>query len=330
MTRVLSCIQPTGDVHLGNLLGALMPWVQGQHSVDAFHGIVDLHSLTVVHDPTVLRRNVNELATVLFAIGLDPTVATVFVQSHVPEHAQLCWLMECTVSVGELQRMVQYKDKAAKQKGGFIPAGLLTYPALQAADILLYDANEVPVGSDQKQHIELTRDAAIRFNSRYGDTFVVPKFVAPPSGARVMDLQDPMAKMSKSGESAAGCVFVLDSADAISKKFKRAVTDSENIVRFDREHKPGVSNLLEILAAATGGSPESLAEGFQQYGPLKQAAADAVIEMLRPVQVRYAELAADPGEVDRLLRLGAAKARVVASATLERAYRAAGLLPAHA
>jgi tryptophanyl-tRNA synthetase len=328
MTRVLSCIQPTGDVHLGNYLGALLPWVQNQHKVDAFHGIVDLHSLTTVHVAADLRRNTLELATVLFAIGVDPDVATVFVQSHVPEHSQLAWLMECTVSVGELQRMVQYKDKSAKAKGGFIPAGLLTYPALQAADILLYDANEVPVGADQRQHIELTRDAAIRFNGRYGETFVVPTFVAPSAGARVMDLQDPLSKMSKSTDSDAGCVYLLDKPEDILRKFKRAVTDSDSEVFFDREVKPGVSNLLEILAACTGTAPQTLAEAYTQYGPLKKDAGEAVIELLRPIQARYAALATDPAEVNRLLTKGSGKAREVASATLERAYRAAGLLPA--
>lgn len=328
MTRVLSCIQPTGEVHLGNYLGALRNWVAGQHAVDAFHGIVDLHSLTVVHDPKVMHDNTIELAMVLFAVGLEPDAATVFVQSHVPEHSQLAWVMECTISVGELQRMTQFKDKSAKQKGGFIPAGILTYPALQAADILLYDADEVPVGDDQRQHIELTRDAAIRFNSRYGDTFVVPKFVAPKAGARVMDLQEPTSKMSKSSENASGCVFLLDPTDAVMKKFKRAVTDSDAEVRFDRETKPGVSNLLEILAAATGGDPSELAGNYTQYGALKVDAGEAVVELLRPIQDRYRELSTDPGEVARMLRVGATKAREVASATLERAYRATGLLPA--
>jgi tryptophanyl-tRNA synthetase len=328
MTRVLSCIQPTGDVHLGNYLGALNPWVKNQHTVDGFYGIVDLHSLTAIHDPAVLRKNVVELATALFAIGLNPDAATVFVQSHVPEHTQLSWLMECTVSVGELQRMIQFKDKSAKAKGGFIPAGLLTYPALMVADILLYDANEVPVGDDQKQHVELTRDAAIRFNNRYGETFVVPKFVAPDAGARVMDLQDPTSKMSKSTESANGCVYLLDSPEVILRKFKRAVTDSDNEVRFDRETKPGVSNLLEILAACTGRKPADLASDYTQYGALKSAAGEAVIELLRPIQARFAELASDPGEVERLLGVGASKAQAVAGVTLDRAYRAAGLRPA--
>lgn len=327
MTRVLSCIQPTGDVHLGNYLGALLPWVQNQHNVDAFHGIVDLHSLISIHDPAVLRSNTMELATILFAIGLDPSIATVFVQSHVPEHPQLGWLMECTVSVGELQRMVQFKDKSAKAKGGFIAAGLLTYPALQAADILLYDAHQVPVGADQRQHVELTRDAAIRFNSRYGDTLVVPEFVAPSAGARVMDLQDPTTKMSKSTENENGCVYVLDDPAVIMRKFKRAVTDSDSEVRFDRENKPGVSNLLEILAALTGRTPDEAATGYTQYGPLKNDAGEAVIEILRPIANRYRELAGDPAGVEELLAQGADKARAVASVTLDRCYRAAGLLP---
>ncbi len=327
MTRVLSCIQPTGDVTLGNYLGALVGWVRRQSDVDAFHGVVDLHSLTTIHDPGIIGSNTLELSTVLFAVGLDPSVATVFVQSHVPEHAQAAWLVECVSSVGELQRMTQYKDKAAKAKG-FVSAGLLMYPTLMAADILLYDADEVPVGDDQRQHVELTRDIAIRFNSRYGDTLVVPKFVAPATGARVMDLQEPTNKMSKSGDSVAGCVFVLDSPVDIMKKFKRAVTDSDNEVRFDRESKPGVSNLLEILSAATGTSIDQLATEFTQYGALKVAAGEAVVELLRPVQERYRTLSGDPGEVMRALRVGADKARAVAGPTLGRMYRAAGLLPA--
>ena len=328
MTRVLSLIQPTGPVTLGNFLGALNPWVTNQHTDDAFHGIADLHSLTTVFDPAVLRRNVTELATVLFAIGLDPKVATVFVQSHVPEHPQLSWLMECTASIGELSRMTQFKEKSAKANGGFIPAGLLTYPALMAADILLYDANQVPVGADQRQHVELTRDTANRFNSRYGDTLIVPEFVAPAAGARVMDLQDPTSKMSKSTESESGCVYVLDEPSAILKKFKRAVTDSDSEVFFDREKKPGVSNLLEILAACTGSTPGALAEKYTQYGPLKSDAGEAVVELVKPIAARYKELAADPAHVATLLAEGARKARAVASVTLERAYRAAGLLPA--
>jgi tryptophanyl-tRNA synthetase len=325
MTRVLSCIQPTGDVHLGNFFGALQTWVNDQSSVDAFHGIVDLHSLTSVYDPAVLKKNTFSLATVLFAMGLNPDQATIFVQSHVPEHAQLGWLMECTVSVGELSRMVQYKEKSAKRTA-FVPAGLLTYPALQAADILLYDADNVPVGADQKQHVELTRDIAVRFNKRYGDTFTVPKFVAPATGARVMDLQNPTDKMSKSTQNPNGCVYLLDSPDLIMKKFKRAVTDSENIVAHDKEKKPGISNLLEIHAACTGETPQAVAERYQQYGILKVATGEAVLARLTPIQETYNELVQHPEQVATWLAQGAEKARTVASATLIRAYTAAGLI----
>jgi len=327
MTRVLSCIQPSGEVHLGNYLGALRNWVIGQHEADAFHGIVDLHALSIPRDPEDLRRNTVNLATVLFAIGLDPDVATVFLQSQVPEHSQLAWIMECNVSVGELQRMTQFKDKSTKQTKDFISAALLTYPALQAGDILLYDAEEVPVGDDQRQHIEITRDIAIRFNSRYGDTFVVPKMVAPRVGARVMDLQVPERKMSKSDDSDLGTVYLLDPPAEIVKKFKRAVTDSDGVVRYDVAHQPGVSNLLDILSAATGRPIDELATSYTQYGPLKADAGEAVVELLRPVQARYGEISRDPGEVARLLRVGATKARAVAAATLARAYAALGLLP---
>jgi tryptophanyl-tRNA synthetase len=327
VTRVLSCIQPTGEVHLGNYLGALRNWVIGQHTCDAFHGIVDLHALTVPQEPGVVGLQTLELAATLYAVGLDPDVATVFVQSHLAEHSQLCWIMECTVSVGELQRMVQFKEKAAKQSG-FISAGLLTYPALQAADILLYDADEVPVGEDQRQHVEITRDIAIRFNHHFGDTFVVPKAVLPRAGARVMDLQDPTAKMSKSAASEAGLINLYDDPATIVKKFKRAVTDSGGEVRFDRVEKPGVTNLLEIQAAATGRSAEELAAGYTQYGPLKADTGEAVVELLRPIQARYAELLDDPGELAALLAKGAGKAREVAAKTLARAYGAVGLLPA--
>ncbi|MFZ4810463.1 MAG: tryptophan--tRNA ligase, partial [Ilumatobacteraceae bacterium] len=308
MTRVLSCIQPTGDVHLGNYLGALRNWVSGQHECDAFHGIVDLHALTVTDEPGVVGDATLTLSAVLFAVGLDPEVATVFVQSHVPEHAQLGWVMECTVSFGELSRMTQFKDKTAKREGQFISAGLFTYPALQAADIVLYDADEVPVGEDQRQHIEITRDIAIRFNGRFGETFVVPKAVTPKAGARVMDLQDPTSKMSKSANSDAGLVNILDEPAVIAKKFKRAVTDSDSTVRFDREAKPGVSNLLEILSACTGETPLELADRYTQYGPLKSDTGDAVIAVLEPIQRRYRELIDDRGELARLLHIGADKA----------------------
>ena len=327
MTRVLSCIQPTGDVHLGNYLGALRNWVSGQHECDAFHGIVDLHALTVTDTPGTLGDATVRMAAMLFAVGLDPDVATVFVQSHVPEHTQLGWVMECTVSYGELSRMTQFKDKSAKREGDFIAAGLFTYPALQAADIVLYDADEVPVGDDQRQHIEITRDIAIRFNGRFGDTFVVPKAVTPGAGARVMDLQDPTSKMSKSAGSDTGLVYLLEEPGAILKKFKRAVTDSDSEVRYDREAKPGVSNLLDILSACTGTEPARLAEGYTQYGPLKTDTGEAVVEMLRPIQARYHELISDRAELARLLHVGAEKAGTVAKATLARAYAHIGLLP---
>jgi tryptophanyl-tRNA synthetase len=304
MTRVLSCIQPTGEVHLGNYLGALRNWVAGQDKADVFHGIVDLHALTVTETPGVIGTNTLQLAAMLFAVGLNPDVATVFVQSHIPEHSQLGWIMECTVSFGELSRMTQFKDKSAKREAEFVSAGLFTYPALQAADILLYDANEVPVGDDQRQHIEITRDIAIRFNHRFGETFVIPKAVTPASGARVMDLQNPTSKMSKSGDDDSGVIYLLDEPAKIDKKFKRAVTDSDSDVVFDRERKPGVANLLEILAAATNTTPQKAAESYTRYGDLKSASAQAVIAMLEPIQIRYKELLNDKAELMRLIHKG--------------------------
>ncbi len=326
MTRVLSCIQPTGDVHLGNYLGALRNWVSGQDKADVFHGIVDLHALTVTEKSGTIGTNTLQLAAMLFAVGLNPDVATVFVQSHIAEHSQLGWIMECTVSFGELSRMTQFKDKSAKREAEFVSAALFTYPALQAADILLYDANEVPVGDDQRQHIEITRDIAIRFNHRFGDTFVIPKAVTPTSGARVMDLQNPTAKMSKSGDDDSGVIFLLDEPTKIEKKFKRAVTDSETEVVFDREHKPGVANLLEILAAATNTTPHKAAENYTRYGDLKSASAEAVIAMLAPIQMRYHELLGDRAELMRLIHKGNDRAQAVASVTLARAQKSIGFL----
>ena len=240
MTRVLSCIQPTGSVHLGNHLGALVNWVGGQHEKDVFHGIVDLHALTVTERPGVIGPQTVDLAAILFAVGLDPDVATVFVQSHIHEHSELSWIMECTVSYGELSRMTQFKDKSHKREAEFVSAGLFTYPALMAADILLYDTDEVPVGDDQRQHLELTRDLAERFNARYGDTFVVPRATHPPVAARVMDLAEPTRKMSKSDDSPQGTILVLDDLGDVARKIRRAVTDTDNEVRFDPEAKPGV------------------------------------------------------------------------------------------
>ncbi len=327
MTRVLSCIQPTGSVHLGNHLGALVNWVSGQHDGDVFHGIVDLHALTITDTPGVLGQQTLDLAAMLFAVGLDPNVATIFVQSHIHEHTELAWIMECTVSFGELSRMTQFKDKSGKREGDFISAGLFTYPALQAADILLYDADEVPVGEDQRQHIEITRDIAIRFNHRFGDTFVLPKATHPKAGARVMDLQDPTSKMSKSATTDSGLVYLLDDNATIEKKFKRAVTDSDGVVAYDRDNKPGVSNLLDILSASTGTPVETLAAQYTQYGPLKKDTGDAVIALVEPIRARYHELMADPAELTRLLSIGNQRAREVAARTLDRAHRAIGLLP---
>ncbi|HEV2766373.1 MAG TPA: tryptophan--tRNA ligase [Acidimicrobiales bacterium] len=325
MARVFSGIKPSGAVTLGNYVGALRSWVAAQGQDDCVFCVVDLHALTVPHDPAQLRTLTLELATVLLAVGVDPERCTLFVQSHVHEHAELAWLMECTASVGELRRMTQFKDKAGDQE--FVSGGLFTYPALMAADILLYDTDRVPVGDDQRQHLELTRDLAGRFNTRFGETFVIPEAAILRVGARVMDLQDPTRKMSKSEESPQGVILLLEDPSSIERKIRRAVTDTETEVRYDPEAKPGVSNLLALLAAATGGDPAELAGRYQGYGALKADCAEAVVELVRPVQERYAELAADPDAVASLLGLGAAKARATAAATLARTRRAVGLLP---
>ncbi|NNE73016.1 MAG: tryptophan--tRNA ligase [Acidimicrobiales bacterium] len=323
MARVFSGIQPSGELHLGNLLGALTNWVTMQDQHDCVYCLVDLHALTLPKAPGEVRTNTLALARLLVAIGIDPERATLFVQGQLHEHNQLAWLMECNVSFGELSRMVQFKEKSEAQD--FISAGLFTYPALQAADILLYDTEIVPVGDDQRQHIEITRDIAERFNHRYGDTLVVPAAVIPDAGARVMDLQRPTNKMSKSLDSATGTIGVLDDPKSIEKKIKRAVTDNDAEVRFDVENKPGVSNLLSILGAATGRQPTDLVEDYTQYGPLKSDTAEAVIELLRPIQQRHDELAGDPGAIESILATGADKARSVAGPVLQRARDAIGL-----
>jgi len=324
MARVFSGIKPSGDVHLGNLLGALQRWADDQHA-DSVHCVVDLHALTVPQPPDELRAATLQLAQVLLAVGLDPDVCTLFVQSHVHQHTELAWLMECTAAFGELRRMTQFKDKA--DRADFVSGALFTYPALMAADILLYDTDEVPVGDDQRQHVELTRDLAERFNARYGPTFVVPVATFPEAGARVMDLQHPTAKMSKSEDTAPGTILVLDGPKVVERKIKRAVTDTESEVRYDPGAKPGVSNLLSILAGSTGRSPAEAASGYTQYGPLKADTSAAVIELLSPIQARYSELASDPAETSRLLAQGATKATAAATATLARARAAIGLLP---
>jgi tryptophanyl-tRNA synthetase len=325
MPRVFSGIQPTGDLHLGNLLGAVRNWVDDQHEADSFYCIVDLHALTIPKEPGEVGQRTLELAQVLLAIGLDPEVCTLFVQSHVREHSELAWLLQCVTSMGELRRMTQFKDKSEGKD--FISAGLFTYPALQAADILLYDTDRVPVGEDQIQHIELTRDVAERFNHRYGETFVLPAAAVPTVGARVMDLQEPTNKMSKSADSPAGTILVTEDLAQVAKKIKRAVTDSDPEVRYDPVAKPGVSNLLSILGAVTGQDPAEAAKGYEQYGPLKADTAEAVVEMLRPIQERIDELRRDPGQTAALLERGAQKAREVASQVVARAKDHIGLLP---
>jgi tryptophanyl-tRNA synthetase len=320
---VFSGIQPSGELTLGTYLGALRRFVADQATTSSLFCIVDLHAITVPQDPDVLRQRTLDTGALYLASGIDPDQSILFVQSHVAEHSQLAWLIECTASFGELSRMTQFKEKSDRQQ--FVSAGLFTYPALMAADILLYDTDRVPVGDDQRQHLELTRDVAERFNSRYGPTFTVPAADIPKVGARVMDLQEPTRKMSKSVDSPQGTVLMLDSPDVIERKFKRAVTDNDAEVRFDLEAKPGVSNLLSILGAATGEAPEGLAGRYTQYGPLKADAAAAVIELLRPIQARYEELSADPTGLAELLAKGADQARALAAPTLHRAQTAVGL-----
>jgi len=325
MTRVLSGIQPSGDLHLGNYLGAVRNWVADQERADAFFCIVDLHALTSPIDPDALRRQTVDVACVLIAAGLDPERCTLFVQSHVPEHSQLAWLLECTATMGELRRMTQFKDKGGGQES--VRVGLFTYPVLMAADILLYDADQVPVGDDQRQHLELTREIANRFNFHYGETFVVPDASIPTVAARVMDLQHPERKMSKSVSSPLGTIGILDSPEEIERKVKKAVTDTDGEVRYDRVSKPGLANLLDLLAVATNSTPEMAAQSYQRYGDLKTATAAALIEMLAPLQTRYASFDADRAEVIRLLGIGTQRAREVAEATYQRAAHAVGLLP---
>ena len=329
--RVLSGIQPTGEPHLGNLLGAVRWWVADQRQGDCFYCVVDLHGLTVAGEPAERRQATLTMATLLLAAGLDPDSCTLFVQSHVPAHTQLAWLLECTASIGELRRMTQFKDKSAKGGEEAARVGLFTYPLLMAADILLYDADRVPVGDDQRQHLELTRDVAQRFNARYGDTFIVPEASIPPPGrgARIMNLQDPAKKMSKTTDAPQGVVGLFDEPKDIERKIKRAVTDTDSgpdAVRYDPILKPGVSNLLELLATVEGRRPEEVAGSYTRYGPLKSDLAAAVVSVVEPIQRRYRELASDPGFVTEVLRAGAVRADKIASATLQRAYDAVGLL----
>jgi tryptophanyl-tRNA synthetase len=324
--RVLSGIQPTADSFtIGNYLGAVRNWVPLQQSHDSFYMIADLHAMTVPPEPEVLRERTLKAFAQLVAAGIDPEQSTLFVQSQVREHVELMWILSCITGFGEAGRMTQFKDKSAK--GDSASVGLFTYPVLQAADILVYQAAAVPVGEDQRQHLELTRDLAQRFNSRYGQTFVVPQPHIVKETAKILDLQDPTAKMSKS--SPAGCIFLLDPLKTIEKKVKSAVTDSETEVRFDLENKPGVSNLLTILATVTGEDVKSIEARFagQMYGPLKKEAAEAVVAFAEPFQNRVNELLGDKAELERLMRTGAERASAVASGTVRDVFARVGLVP---
>jgi tryptophanyl-tRNA synthetase len=303
-------------------------WAEDQHRHDAIRCVVDLHAMTLPYDPAELAAATRNTAMVLLAAGLDPERCILFVQSHVGAHTELTWILNCVATFGELRRMTQFKEKGKGQES--VSAGLFDYPVLMVADILLYDTDEVPIGDDQRQHLELARDVATRFNSRFGDTFVVPKPTFPPAAGRVMDLQNPTSKMSKSADSPQGTVLMLDSPDVVTKKIKSAVTDSGTDVRYDPDGKPGISNLLEIYAAATDQPvPKAEAEfDGQGYGAFKSAVSDTVVTLLEPVRERYEMLAADPGEVDRQLAIGAAKARSIAGPVLERVRHATGLLSA--
>jgi tryptophanyl-tRNA synthetase len=327
--RIFSGIQPTGAKHLGNYSGGFRQYASTQEEGEAFFCIVDLHSITVDFEPDGLRRSTLDLAALLFATGIDPERSTVFVQSHVPANPYGAWLLSSVASYGQLQRMTQFKDKAEHRE--FISAGLFTYPVLMAADVLLYNADLVPVGDDQRQHVELMRDLAQRFNARFGETLVVPQGRFPTQGARIMDLQEPTMKMSTTGGTPQGTVLLLDPPEVVRKKFKSAVTDSGREVRHDREAKPGVANLIEIMSVATGESFADIESRYdgQGYGPFKQDVADSVVALLDPIRERYEELRADEAELKRLLGLGAEKARATAQPTLETMIERMGfVLPA--
>ncbi len=328
MDVVFSGIQPSGDLTLGNYLGALKNFISFQDEKECYYCIVNQHAITVPQDPKELHARTRDLAALYIACGLDPAKATIFVQSEVPEHALLGWMMICTASVGEMERMTQYKSKARKEesKEGFIPLGLMTYPPLMAADILLYQANLVPVGDDQRQHIEITRDLAQRFNSRYGEVFTLPEMWAPKGGARVMSLQDPTSKMSKSDDNETATIHMLDAPDAIVRKIKRAVTDSLGHVHYDKDAQPGVSNLMSIHAAVSGKSFEEIEAMYegQGYGVLKKDVADLVVAEMAPIQERYRQLCGS-SELDAILDAGREKAQAKARKTYEAAIHAMGL-----
>ncbi|HEU0132439.1 MAG TPA: tryptophan--tRNA ligase [Mycobacteriales bacterium] len=329
--RVLSGMQPTADsFHLGNYLGALRHWVDLQDGHDAFYCVVDLHAITVPHDPEALRRRTRVAAAQYLAAGIDPARSTLFVQSHVRQHAELCWILECLTGMGEAGRMTQFKDKSQKGGGDSASVGLFAYPILQAADIVIYQADRVPVGEDQRQHLELTRDLAQRFNTRFGETFVVPEPHIVKSTGKIYDLQEPTAKMSKSAASQAGVIDLLEPVSSIAKKIKRAVTDTGTDVRFDETGKPGISNLLTIMSAFTGRTVAELEDEFagQQYGAFKTAVADAVVAALEPFQERYRRWSEDPEGLDTILAQGAERARAVAEETMTTVRDRVGFLAA--
>ena len=328
LPRILSGMQPTSDsLHLGNYLGALVNWVKLQDDFDTYYFVADLHALTVPTDPEVLRRRTRATAAQYLAAGVDTTRSAVFCQSHVTEHAELGWVMNCLTADGEARRMTQFKDKVAKGQNANV--GLLTYPMLMAADILMYDAAYVPVGEDQRQHLEITRDLAERFNTRFGETLVVPDAYIVKGAAKIMDLQDPTSKMSKTGSSPKGLIDLMQDPAKIAKNIRSAVTDTDGEVRYDPENKPGVSNLLVIHSVLSGTPVEELAASFagRGYGDLKKEVADVVVDRLTPFQKQLAELLGDPAELDRILAAGADQAREVAQATMARVRAAVGLLP---
>ncbi|MFD0152741.1 tryptophan--tRNA ligase [Streptomyces sp. NPDC055721] len=329
--RVLSGIQPTaGSFHLGNYLGAVRQWVALQETHDAFYMVVDLHAITVPQDPAELRANTRLAAAQLLAAGLDPERCTLFVQSHVPEHAQLGWVMNCLTGFGEASRMTQFKDKSAKQGADRATVGLFTYPILQVADILLYQADQVPVGEDQRQHIELTRDLAERFNGRFGETFTIPAPYILKETGKIYDLQDPAIKMSKSASTPKGLINLLDDPKVTAKKVKSAVTDTETVIRFDPENKAGVSNLLSIMSTLTSTSVEDLVKSYEgkMYGALKTDLAEVMVDFVTPFRTRTQEYLDDPETLDSVLAKGAEKARAVAAETLAQTYDRMGFLPA--
>jgi tryptophanyl-tRNA synthetase len=329
LSRVFSGVQPTSDsLHLGNALGAVTQWAQLQDDHDAFFCVVDLHAITVAQDPDTLRRRTLVTAAQYLALGVDPARSTIFVQSHVPAHTQLAWVLGCFTGFGQASRMTQFKDKSTRHGSDATTVGLFTYPVLQAADVLAYDAELVPVGEDQRQHLELARDVAQRFNSRYPDTFVVPEVFIPKTTAKIYDLQDPSSKMSKSAATDAGLISLLDDPAVSAKKIRSAVTDSEREIRFDREAKPGVSNLLTIQSAVTGTDVDALIEGYagRGYGDLKADTADAVVEFVTPIKARVDEMLADPAELESVLAAGARRAEEVSAKTLARVYDQLGFL----